>query len=280
MNIIIKDEPNIVTEIRYKILDEFKDLDFVEDGHIYTLNGQQLMSVTNVTHKFQEPFDDIAQSIKYSEKHGETPEYWLDKWRYTSLKSTICGTRVHAYGESLGWLRNGHPELIVDEIKPQYIKDKNWLVPIHPKEESVIKFMDDLPDSYHLVLNEARVYSGKNPNPDLNLSEQICGTFDMLYYYDGNGNEDKAGCVILDYKTNSDIYKSFSRSRGKMLYPPFDDLYDEPLSIYTLQLSLYSLMLEDIGIKVIDRKLIWLKEDGTYEKITVPDVSEKLRKVL
>jgi hypothetical protein len=36
-------------------------------------------------------------------------------------------------------------------------------------------------------------------------------------------------------------------------------------------------MLEDIGLKVIDRKLIWLKEDGTFEKKTVPDVTEKLR---
>ena len=56
-------------------------------------------------------------------------------------------------------------------------------------------------------------------------------------------------------------------------------MYQEALSEYTIQLSLYSLMLEDIGLKVIDRKLIWLK-DETYEKVTVPDISAKLRETL
>lgn len=39
-------------------------------------------------------------------------------------------------------------------------------------------------------------------------------------------------------------------------------------------------MLEDIGIKVIDRKIVWLTNEGTYEIISVSDVSDKLRKVL
>ena len=60
----------------------------------------------------------------------------------------------------------------------------------------------------------------------------------------------------------------------------FDNMFQESLSEYTIQSSLYSLMLEDIGLKVIDRKLIWLKDDGTYEKITVPDISTILRDTL
>jgi hypothetical protein len=38
-------------------------------------------------------------------------------------------------------------------------------------------------------------------------------------------------------------------------------------------------MLEDIGIPIISRRIIWLK-DGEYEAIPVPDVSEKLRQTL
>jgi hypothetical protein len=38
--------------------------------------------------------------------------------------------------------------------------------------------------------------------------------------------------------------------------------------------------MEDIGLKVIARRLIWLKPDGTYEKYNLPDVTDKLRKAL
>ena len=34
MKLKIKNEPKIVTDIRTKIIDEFKDLTFQEDGHI------------------------------------------------------------------------------------------------------------------------------------------------------------------------------------------------------------------------------------------------------
>ena len=130
---------------------------------------------------------------------------------------------------------------------------------------------------YHLVLNEARIYSGKNSDASRNLSQQVCGTFDMLYYYDGGGKQEKAGFVIFDYKTNKCLESEFNLRFGKYLQEPFDDLVEQDLSLYTIQLSLYALMLEDIGLKVIDRKLIWLREDGTFEKKTVPDVTEKLR---
>jgi hypothetical protein len=174
----------------------------------------------------------------------------------------------------------GHPERILPSIKPQYLQSKNYLADIHPKESAVRLFLNELPSCYHLVLNETKVYSGKNLDDSKNLKEQICGTFDMLYWYDGNGNPDNAGFVVFDYKTNAKLIDNYNREHGIMLLPPFDEFYQESLGEYTIQLSLYSLMLEDIGLKVIDRKLIWLKDDGTYEKIDVPDITHILRRTL
>jgi len=57
-------------------------------------------------------------------------------------------------------------------------------------------------------------------------------------------------------------------------------MIEQDLSLYTIQLSLYSLMLEDIGIHVIDRKIVWLTNEGDYQIISVEDVSSILRKVL
>ena len=276
----IDGEPKEVTKIRNKILKEFNDLEFIEDGHKYFLNGEQLPSVSEITHRFcQYPFDEQAQAVKYAEKHGETPQYWLDQWKFKSLKATTSGTLVHEYGESLGWLRNGHKEFITDSCKPKYVKDKDWLVPTRPKEEAVLKFYDELNPNLHFVLAETKVYTGKNLKLT-NLKQNYCGTFDLLMYYDDPNDKEKSGLVIMDYKTNVSLTKDFSREMGKFLLPPFGDLYEEALSYYTLQLSCYQLPLEDIGLKVVGRRIIWLKDDGTYELIPIQCVTDRLREAL
>ena len=275
---VIKGEPAIVAETREHILMEFSDLEFHEDGHIYILNGCQLPSVTQLAHRFiREPFNEELQAERYAQRHGETAEYWKREWHKNSFRATALGTKTHEFGESLAYLRAGHPEMIRPSVISQYSEAYHYLAPIHPKEEAVEHFLDALPPSYHLVLNEARIYSGKNPDASRNLSQQVCGTFDMLYYYDGGGKPEKAGFIIFDYKTNKCLENELNLRFGKYLREPFHDLVEQDLSIYTIQLSLYALMLEDIGLKIIDRKLIWLKEDGTFEKKTVPDVTEKLR---
>lgn len=278
----IDNEPKEAVDARKKVLSEFADLEFFEENHKYLLHGQEIKaSVSGIAHRFiREPFDEKKQAARYAMKHGETAEYWIRQWRCNSFRATTLGTKTHEYGESYGYLRAGHPEMILPSIKAQYNKMYNYLAPIHPKEEAVQKFMNELPHSMHLVLNEAKVYSGKNPNANRNLKELICGTFDMLYYYDGDGDSSKAGYIILDYKTNASLYSEYNRKFRKTLLPPFSNMIEEDLSFYTIQLSLYSLMLEDIGITVIDRRIVWLTNEGTYEIISVPDISETLRKTL
>ena len=279
-HIKIDDEPEEAYNARKLILDTFKDLVFVENGHHYYLNGEEIISVTNVVKKFENEVDFDLVAERKAIKDGCTKEELLDSWKYINLVSTTTGTMVHEFGESLGWVMNGHPELITESCLPKYYKEKNWLIPTRKKEEAIVKFMKDLPKSYHLVLNEAKVYSGLNKDERLNPKTKFCGTFDMLYYYDGEGDPSKAGFVIFDYKTNSKIESEYNRNNMKCLAEPFINMIDEPQSCYTLQLSAYQIPLEDIGLKIIGRRLIWLKDDGTYEKIPLIDVSRTLRDVL
>ena len=275
----IPGEPAIVTDARCKILQEFDDLEFYEEGHRYVLHGQALPSVSNVTHRFiREPFNEQLQARRYADRHGETPEHWIRQWRQNSFRATTLGTKTHAYGESLGYLRVGMPERICPAIQSQYMPEYNFLAPIHPKEEAVLLFMNEMPRSMHLVLNEARVYSGKNPCQERNLRERLAGTFDMLYYNDG-GDGQPEGFIILDYKTNANLSNDYNRKYGRVLNAPFADMTEEDLSLYTIQLSLYALMLQDIGLPIVSRRIIWLK-DGEYEVVPVADVSEKLRQTL
>lgn len=88
-NITVKGEPKEVTEIRKKILDAFDGLEFIDEGHKYFLGEQELRSVSSVAQDYEEEFDAETKAIAYAEKHGETPQYWLDQWKFTNLKATI-----------------------------------------------------------------------------------------------------------------------------------------------------------------------------------------------
>jgi len=277
----ISGEPDEVARARRLILEEFCDLEFYEEDHRYVLHGKELHSVSTIGHRYiRYPFNETLQAARYAERHGETAEYWIRQWRCNSFRATTLGTKTHEFGESLGYLNAGHPELIRDSVKMQYLEKYHFLAPIHPKEEAVVKFMNDLPQSYHLVLNEAKVYSGKNPDESKNLKEQICGTFDMLYWYDGEGDAAKAGFVILDYKTNANLYSQYNRDRHNMLLAPFHEIVEEDYGMYVIQLNLYALMVEDLGLRVIDRKIVWLRDDGSYEIVQVPDIMDLLRRTI
>ncbi len=277
----IPGEPYQVHEARQHVLKAFEDLEFYEDGHRYLLHGKQLPSVSSIGHRYQRyPFDEQRQAAIYAEKHGKTAEHWIHQWHCNSFRATTLGTKTHEFGESLAYLRAGHPELIRPQIRIQYNEEYNYLAPIHPKEMAVERFLTELPPTLHLVRNETKVYSGKNPDASLNLKEQICGTFDMLYWYDGDGIEERSGFVVMDYKTNASLTSDYSRRFNRVLLEPFHNMYDEDFSLYTIQLNLYALMLEDIGLPVIARRIVWLKDDGTYELFDTPDISDLIREHL
>ena len=171
------------------------------------------------------------------------------------------------------WIKCGYPELIPTNIRRQYIPEEGWLIPFAPKEESILKFYSELPPSIIPVGAEFRMSSKYIPK----INTKFCGTTDLLFYYD---SPDNPGFIIGDWKTNEELTKDYQRSKGITMYPPFDDLIDEPLGHYTLQFSMYQLMLESIGLKILGRRLIWLKGDGTYETIQIDNVSDKLLKIL
>lgn len=268
-------EPPEVTEIRRNITESFKNLEFQEGPHKYFVHNddgtiEELPSVSSITHKFANEFDEVGISETYALKNGMTPEYWRDQWKYKNNIATITGTLVHEFGESLAWIRSGFPEKICDSCVVKYNKEKGWLTPTREKEKAVVQFWDDIPNDYHLILPEAKIYNTttvKNP---------YAGTFDLLMYYDNKNNPEKSGCVLMDYKTNENLYNEYNLKKRKCLKPGFDDMVDCPYSMYVLQLNLYQLALENLGIKIIGRRLIWLKSNETYELIKIPNIIPRI----
>ena len=267
-----------IQEIREKIVETYTNkLIFLEGPHEYYLDGVQYMCVSDVTHKYKPVTGeqmaencvkkgqrDQDPSYKY---HGLTKEEILAQWAVKSGHACEFGTEVHAFGESMFYYMIGEPEKILPECADKFRDGIPHPTSLH--EEAVVKFWEDIPETFVPVLAETKVFN-RNGTP-------YAGTFDILFYYVDEKNPQKSGLVIFDYKTNEDLYKNF---RGQKLLWPFNDMLDMSYSYYTLQLGCYQVPLENLGYKVIGRRLIWLRPDGTYDSVKVNGVSDRIREAL
>lgn len=274
-------EPPEVKAIRENILTTFNKLEFVEEGHKYFLpradgTKEELISVSGMVEQFI-PYVDWDTACKNkSIKLGVTQAELKRSWRENNIRATNSGSLHHRFGEMYQYFYMGHPAMIDEVIRPQY--EDGFLIPSCPKQEAVCRFYEDIAKATTIypVLAETRVYMGVNDM--FRLKQKFAGTFDMLFAYKSRRNEWEL--MIYDFKTNSALANDVSRALNKRMLPPFDDLIDENFGHYTLQLSAYELALRQLGYKIADRKLIWLKNDGNYEKYSLPSYSDRLAKFL
>lgn len=257
-------------EIRDNILNTFRGLVFVEEGHKYFLNGKEMECVSNVAHKFQEHIDTLKLATETFERNFNKPssKYYqmtvddiIESWKKISNEACTHGTERHEFGESAFYYMIGEYDKILPEFKNRITEDGGFMA-LHPKEEAIVKFYEEIPRCIVPILAETKVFVEYD-------KAGYAGTFDILFYYDGTlegKSDDKNGLVIMDYKTNKDLYKNFKEQ--KLLYP-FHELLDMPLSVYKLQLSLYENALHKIRLIVVGRRILWLKPNGEYEKINL-----------
>lgn len=264
-------EPIEVTKMREHILASFKDLEFYEEGHKYLLHGQQIPSVSSLIEDLVPKADWERIKMMKAKKEGCTVEDLTRQWEENNVLATNNGTSTHLYGEMMMKFVMGE-EIFDPIIQPQY--EKGYLLPYSSKQMAVQKYWQDIfacQDIYPLF-PEIKMYMPV-PENRFGISKIYCGTADITLAFKYH----EEWCILVqDFKTNANLLNDYARAKNKMMLKPFNDLYDEPLGHYTIQLSLYSLMLMNLGYKVIDRRLIWLKEDGSYEKIALQDITERL----
>ena len=265
-----------IKKIRKKILDNYSNkLQFVEETHQYFLDGVEYTCVSDIVKRWEAAdresmLEGCAQKAKWKKDYkyyGMTKDEIRDLWDKSAKEACDFGTLVHGFGESMFYWMIGEDDKILPEYKEQFAGEEP--VAKNKHEEAVIQFWKDIPDCFVPVLAETKVF-----NQD---GTPYAGTFDILFYYYKGKNDPRNGLVIFDYKTNNSLTNDYCRDKRKMMKPPFDDLVDENLSHYTAQLSLYQIPIEHLGLKVIGRRLIWLLDDGSYEKIKLDNVTDKLK---
>ena len=181
-------------ETRELFQNKFGNILFEEGPHRYTIDGVEYTPVSTIISQYENEFDSDLRSKSYAEKNGLTQEEVLRSWKWTNRCATIMGTRAHEYGESYTNLMCGHPELICQQNKAQYVEEENWLVPTFPQEFAVKSFYDELNKNLHPIGAEFKLSTQY-----IKGAKPICGTADILFYYDAPDPKNSGFC-IFDWK--------------------------------------------------------------------------------
>ena len=264
---------NICENTRQLLEEKFGNIQFIEEGHEYFIENEKYTPVSTVISEYEQPFDEDKVADNYARKNHRTKADVLKEWKFKNLKSTIGGSRVHEFGESYTNMVAGFPEKICEANRKQYVdcRGEMMLIPTFPKESAVKKFYDEK-NGYLIPVGAEFKLSTRYMGDRV---RKICGTCDLLFYEEdplfGEGQ-----FVLADWKTNASLTNDYKRKNGICMKFPFDNMIDDALSHYTLQFNLYRRMLESVGIKIGDMRLIWLKEDGDYEIVKIGKLNDSI----
>jgi len=260
---------------RDEIVEAYGDVIFIEGSHKYLLNGVELVPVTSMIHMFQSQPDWDKIKKNFAKKNHVSVDTVTKWWTLKNVIATNSGTHVHEFAESCYYHYTCQDDKILPMFKRQL--EKGFFVPNSGKELAAIKFWDDImqtPGLYPMLV-ETKVYSAK-----INGIYPYAGMFDLMMYYE-DPVSGKDGVVIMDYKTNDTLYSDYNRANNNTLLFPFDDMVDEAFSHYELQLAAYQIPIEKgLGIPVLGRRIIHLKDDGSYELIRVGNKTDRLFEAL
>ena len=160
---------NNTQDIKNKIKEMFGKYTFIEDGHYYLCNGKRVgISTTGLISQYEQEFDSDTISQMVADKRGITQREILEEWRIENLHSTIKGSMIHEFAQSL-WegkeykfdYSNVPPEIDLDRLK----SDIEKLIP------QAINFYNDYKDMYELIGCE--IYLGDEDYDECGATDQM-----------------------------------------------------------------------------------------------------------
>ena len=192
--------------------------------------GELYTSVTTLLGKYKKPFDSATAAERVAKREGKTVETVLAEWKSLNVASQEYGTLIHSV-----------------------IEDYN-------NEQIIREGYENLITSYN-ALNVIEV--GKDTLHNEKLlhlhSHKLAGTADIIR------DEGRGGFSVFDIKTNKKF--NFFSQYNERLLTPLEHLTACEFTSYSLQLSLYALMYQNLtgrhinqlGIFYYDRESISFK---------------------
>lgn len=237
-------------------LEYFSDPNFVfnEELHTYsyldpsTLKPvQTFTSVTGFLSQFKTKFESEMIARQVAKRRGVSYISVLNEWKEISDTALDLGTRTHKWIEDY---YNGEKPAYPDD--PILLDRVNKFEEIH--REKLYRFTP--------VKQEFRVFSRK---------WGIAGTMDELFKLNSR-------YYVGDWKTNKKFTTDEdSEGRKQKLLYPFEDLWDNSLNGYSIQLSLYRLILqEEAGFETAGGFLVWIGPKSKPELHKIVDLRDRL----
>lgn len=228
----------------------FNDIQFDFDPklHRYTYQKEPFISVTRFIQQFHKPFEQDYWSKVKADESGVTQDVILAEWKKLNDYANEVGTDTHQWIEDY-FNQIWKPLPVNTDVIHRINKfNKIYAKQLHKLEP--LKF-------------EVRVFSPK---------WKIAGMIDSLFIYRGK-------IYILDWKTNKDFTDdSHQKGTYEKLLAPFQDHFKNHLNEYSIQLSLYSLILEEWGFQVGGAYIVHIGPgDEDAELYKVVDMRDNLK---
>lgn len=208
----------------------FSQIKFDPKNHSYTLKSKKLISATTLVSQLEREVNWDEKALGVAIQRGVSVDTIKKEWNDKKVKAAQKGTAVHKYIER----RLRHNTELDTEYPEMIAFDTFW------KKAS---------ESMELIACEMVV-------GDYELG--IGGTIDSVFKSSKTGKYH-----LFDWKTNG---KFSLDNQWQNLKAPFDDLEQSNLTCYSLQLSIYKLIIKrntdwDLG----DSYIIWLNSDYVGE---------------
>lgn len=244
-----------IKEDYQKKLDFFKNPGFIfeEVAHTYHFDGIKYDSVTTFLKRFKQPFEREYWLKRKSKELGVDPSVLENEWTKKANDATNLGTIVHKWIEDFWSGKN--PEMPQDE---EVLSRVNKFLDLYEK-----RFKNLVP-----LKSELKIFSKK---------WRLAGTIDQPFLmWDAKKNQ--ILFLVGDWKTNKEMKDdNHPKGRYKKLLHPFSDLWENSHNEYSIQLSLYRLILEDeLGIDTHGGFLVHIGPDEP-RIFPIKDLRERLR---
>lgn len=188
----------------------FDDIQFDPDDHRYSYGGAELASVTSVASRVKPPFDAEEAAHRVAAREGCTPHDVLREWEAKRLNALQLGTAIH---EIIAEVLSGGDFEVSPDWRPELAAFHEWW----NRERDHLDVLE-----VEWAIGSARL--------------GIAGTLDLLAY------DKRTGALhVYDFKTGREF--TTGNRWGRTLLPPFAHLDDCHLHRYSLQVSLYNLIL-------------------------------------
>jgi hypothetical protein len=225
---------------------DFNQITFDNRNHTYKCGSQLLLSVTSLIDRIKPIFDKEGVSARLAERENRSQKEILKEWERSGEESRDKGTRVHSYIEDV---IEGKTDLALrqvnDRIPEMDAFDEAWL---------------RMKSSLGVTLIEKEKIVG-------DVEFGVAGRTDAIMEFAGEP-------CIFDWKTG----KKFDESNHyERLLPPFESEDSCQLNAYSIQVSLYRLMIErNTDMKMGNPYLLHLRPNGTFHLYRAKDYRTRL----